>query len=138
MIISIFAAVALHGLCWFVARLLTGDSQAVGETQRQISLGLAWMVGAVALWRINLPPSRLHAVFTVLVCALFLVLLGSGAALIKLVMVDGAQPNGRLLQSFGMLSGLMLLAQMALAVPSAILLQGLALTRGSSARPKLP
>jgi hypothetical protein len=81
------------------------------------------------MWRISPPPSRLHAYVTAMVCALFLSFLGSLAALLKLIFVDGAGLNSKFLSSFAMLGGLVMLAHFLSALPSAALLQGVALTR---------
>ena len=130
LVLAAVIALCLHGLCWYVTRLLMGDgAEALAETQRQMCLALAWMVCALIMWKISLPPSRLHAVLTVLTCALFLALLGSGAAFIKLVVVDHAMVNEKLISSFLVLGGLLVAAQLVLSVPSAILLQAVALRR---------
>ncbi|MBW8880643.1 MAG: hypothetical protein JF615_04220 [Asticcacaulis sp.] len=129
MLLAGLAALCLHGIIWFVARKVFGDDDAVGETQRQMVLAVFWIIGAVILWRISMPPSRLHATFGVLTCALFVTVLGSGAALIKLLTVEGAEPTQDLLTTFAMLSLVLVLAQMVVAVPTALLLQGLALSR---------
>ena len=129
MIISAIAALCLHGFCWFVTRLLWGDPNAVEETQRQMTLALTWMVCVLVMWKISLPPSRLHATLGVLMYALFVVTLGTAAALIKLVFVDGYGWGAELLKTFSMVGIMLFLTQMSLAVPSAILLQALALKR---------
>ncbi|WP_443748658.1 hypothetical protein [Asticcacaulis solisilvae] len=129
MIASTLAAMLLHGLCWFIVQIVIGTQDAIGDTQRQMVLALAWLVGSLALWRLRPPPSRLHAILTVLVCALFVTVLGSLAALIKLMVLEHADMSAGLLQSFGMLGGLLVLAHLAMAIPSAILLQQVALTR---------
>jgi hypothetical protein len=129
MIAAAFVAMILHGVLWFMAQIVAGTSDAIGDTQRQMILALAWMVGALALWRLRPPPSRLHAVFTVLLCALFVTVLGSLAALVKLMVLEHADMSAGLLQSFGIMGGLLVLAHLVLAVPSAIVLQAVALTR---------
>ena len=130
MILAAVIALCLHGLCWYATRTLMGDGpEALAETQRQMCLALAWMVCALVMWKISLPPSRLHAVLTVLTCALFLTVLGSAAAFIKLVLVDHAVVNGKLISSFLTLGGLLVVAQLVLSIPSAILLQAVALRR---------
>ncbi len=130
MLLSGIAALCLHGALWFVAQsVFGGDSDAMSETQIKMVLAVSWIVCALVLWKIGMPASRLHAVLSVLTCALFVTGLGSVAALIKLIFIDRAEPTHELLSSFGLLSGLMLLAHLALAAPTAILLQGLALSR---------
>ena len=133
MILAAVAALCLHGLCWYVTRLLLGDGpEALAETQRQMCLALAWMVGALIIWKMALPASRLHAVLTVLTCALFLTVLGSAAAFLKLLFVDHAVLSGKLVSSFLMLGGLLVVAQLVLAIPSAILLQAVGLRRAAA------
>ena len=129
MIGSALAAIVVHGACWFVVHLFVGSGDTVGDTQRQMVLALAWLVGALALWRLRPPPSRLHALMIVLVCALFVTGLGSLAALVKLTFLEHADMSARLLQSFGLFGGLLVLAHLAMAIPSAIVLQAVALTR---------
>ncbi len=127
MIISALVALCLHGVCWFVTRWLGSDPQALAETQRQMGIALAWMVGALALWRLSPPPSRLHAILVVMLCALFVTCLGSAGALATYFARGMVSDN--LLSSFAMFGGLMILGQLALAIPSAVVLQALALTR---------
>ena len=127
MITGALAGLCLHGACWYFARVIAADPEAVGETQRQMGIALAWMVGALALWRISPPASRLHAVLSILVCALFVTCLGSVGALAT--WVAKGQINGELLSSFAVFGGLMVLGQLMLAIPSAVLLQAVALTR---------
>lgn len=126
------AALCLHGLLWFVAGTLYGNADALAETQRQMVLAVFWIVCAVILWKIAVPASRLHAAMGVLTCALFVTVLGSVAALVKLWLVDHAALTKDLLTSFGLLSGVMGLVQMAIAVPTAFVLQGMTLTRKAS------
>ena len=127
MITAALSALCLHGACWFVARLVFADPQAIAETQRQMGIALAWMVGSLALWRISAPPSRLHAILTTLLCALFVTGLGSVGALAT--WSARGQLTHELLSSFALYGGLMLLSQLALAIPSTVLLQAVALTR---------
>ena len=47
-ITAVFLALVLHGIMWFVARVLFGDSQAVSAAQGQMILALMWMIGAIA------------------------------------------------------------------------------------------
>jgi hypothetical protein len=129
MVIAGVAALCLHGFCWFVVRVLWGDANAIDETQRQVTLALFWMVCTLIAWKLKLPPTRLHATLSVLMYALFLILLGSVAALIKLAFIDRMPLDAPLLKSFSLLSIMMVLTHMCLAVPSAILLQAVALKR---------
>jgi hypothetical protein len=129
MVIAGVAALCLHGFCWFVVRVLWGDVHAADETQRQVTLALFWMVCTLIAWKLKPPPSRLHAALSVLMYALFLILLGSVAALIKLAFIDRMPLDAQLLKSFSLLSVMMVLTHMCLAVPSAILLQAVALKR---------
>jgi hypothetical protein len=127
MVIAGVAALCLHGLCWFGVRVLWGDAHAIDETQRQVMLALFWMVCTLIAWKLSPPPSRLHATLGVLMYALLLILLGSVAALIKLAFIDRMALDAPLLKSFSLLSLTMVLTYMCLAVPSAILLQAMAL-----------
>ncbi len=129
MIIAGVAALCLHGFCWFMTRLLWSDPGAVDETQRQMTLAFFWMVCTLIAWKLSPPPSRLHATLGVLMYALFLILLGSAAALIKLAFIDRMTLDVPLMKSFSLLSLMMILTHMCLAVPSAILLQAVALKR---------
>ncbi len=131
MLLATVAALCLHGLGWFVMRMIGGDPMALAETQRQMGIALAWMVGALALWRIAAPPTRLHAILSILVCALFVTVLGSFGALAT-YFARGIMTHN-LLTSFAMYGGLMVLGQLALAIPSAVVLQAVALTRRQAA-----
>lgn len=132
LITAAVAALCLHGVCWFAARVLMGDADAVGETLRQVELAAFWMIGALVLWLMGAPASRLHATLGVLACALLVTLFGSVAAFAKLVFIDGAEINGQLLSSFGMLSLMLVLAHLSLAMPAAVVLQAIALTRAKA------
>jgi hypothetical protein len=132
MITAAFFSLCLHGVCWFIAKQLLGDEEALANTQRQMVLGLFWMIGALAIWRVVPPPSRLHAYMIAIVCAVFVSLLGSLVVLIKLAFIDRYELNGNFMSSFAMLGGLVMLAHFLSALPSAALLQGVALTRPSS------
>ncbi len=128
MIISVIAAVLLHGVCWLMGRLFAGDAEgALGETQRQMALALAWMIGVLFMWKINLPVSRLHAVMNIMLCVLFVCALGSAVAIAKNVILQPAAVRSNLMV-FGVPIAIAI-AQLILAIPSALLLQGLALTR---------
>jgi len=106
--------------------------QPLTDTQLQMGFALAWMVGALAMWRISPAATRLHAVSTVMLGALFVTLLGNLGALGSFI-ARGIQLNGSFLSAFLIYRGLNVLLELALAVPSAILLQGLALTRAKTA-----
>lgn len=129
MLTAVAVALCVHGVCWFLVRSLTGDADALVETQRQMWLALGWMVCVLILWKMSPPPSRLHAVMGGLTCSLVLALLGSVAAFLKLVLVEHAVVDGKLVSSFLMLGGLLVVAQVALSLPSAIALQAVALKR---------
>ena len=125
------AAIALcvHGLCWFLLRRLMGDADALIETQRQMWLALGWMVCTLILWKMSAPASRLHAVMSGLMCSLFLAVLGSIAAFLKLVLIEQAVVDDKLISSFLTLGGLLVAAQVVLSLPEAIVLQAVALKR---------
>ncbi|MDI7776051.1 hypothetical protein [Asticcacaulis sp. EMRT-3] len=126
------AALCLHGALWFVARTLAGDAAAGGEACRQMVPALGWLICALVVWKVFAPSSRLHAVFSAWGCTLAVVVLGSLAALIRLVLLQGYAPSHELLSSFSMLSLMLVLAQLIMALPSILLLQGIALTRRSA------
>ncbi len=132
MITSAFFALCLHGAIWFGANLKLGSQQPLTDTQLQMGFALAWMVGALAMWRLSLPASRLHAVSTIMLGALFVTLLGNLGALGSFI-ARGVQLNENFLSAFALYRGLKVLLELVLAVPSAILLQGLALTRAKAA-----
>lgn len=127
-ITAVFFALVLHGTLWFGANLLLGNQQAVPEAQRQMTFALAWMVGILAMWRIALPSSRWHAVGMVMMGAIFVSVLGNIGALIIYVF-SGARIDGGFLSAFTIYRGLSVVAEIVLAVPSAVLLQMLALKR---------
>lgn len=129
MVVAGAAALCLHGLCWFVVRALQQDAGVIDETQRQVTLALFWMICTLIAWKLKAPPTRLHATLGVLMYALCLTLLGSLAALIKLAFIDKVPLEAHLMRSFLLISIMMILTHMCLAVPSAILLQAVALKR---------
>ncbi len=131
MLLAALAALVLHGASWFIVRIISGDPLPLAETQRQMGIALAWMVGALALWRIGVPATRLHAIISVLVCALFVTVLGSFGALATWF-AHGMMTHN-LLTTFALYGGLMVLGQLALAIPSAVVLQAAALTRRPAA-----
>ncbi|WP_303828730.1 hypothetical protein [Asticcacaulis taihuensis] len=132
MAIAGVAALCLHGLCWLGAIMLNGHSGAFAEVQRQVMLALFWMIGTLIIWKIAPSPSRLHAVMTVLACALFVCGIGSVFAIANLVFIQHYNLNS-VMKTLGLASLLLLLMQLCLAVPSAILLQAIAMKRNSAA-----
>lgn len=127
-ITAVFFGLLLHGLLWFGVNLLIGNEQAVSEAQRQMTFALAWMVGVLALWRIGLPASRLHATGMLMLGVVFVTVLGNAGALL-IYLVSGARLDGGFLSAFAAYRGLAMLAEIVVAVPSAILLQAVALKR---------
>lgn len=130
MLIALAAALCLHGFEWFLQASLLPleDGGAFAVTQRQVVLALFWMGGALALWNLAPPPSRLHAVMMALLCVLFVSVMGS-VFVVAGHALRGAAMEADLLSSFAIYGGLLVLAQLVLAVPTAVLLQGLALSR---------
>ncbi|ESQ77174.1 hypothetical protein [Asticcacaulis sp. AC402] len=136
MILSAVAALCLHGLLWLVAAWLVTDTktpggtlaEVLGEVQRQMVLAAFWVVASLVLWKITLPPSRLHALVIVLCGALFITLAGNIAALLN-YMIKGATLTQELISAFTIYRGLKGLGELALSIPTAIALQGLALSR---------
>ncbi|MBW8732783.1 MAG: hypothetical protein JF571_00465 [Asticcacaulis sp.] len=128
MLASVLGALCLHGVCWFTVRIFTGDLDPIGETQRQMTFALGWMVGSVAIWRVTPPSSRLRAWSIALLCAVFVTLLGNVGALLRFAQ-GGVQFNSGFLTAFGVYRGLKGLGEIALGIPSAIVLQLVALAR---------
>jgi hypothetical protein len=130
MVTSLIGAMVLHGGVWFFARLLAPQgADAVVETQRQIGLGFFWMVGALALWSLKVPKSRLKATLSGLTCAGLIGLLGSALAFGQFLMHHKVPATSHNLIPFAGFSLLMVVAQLVLAIPAAIALQQIALKR---------
>ncbi|WAC48168.1 hypothetical protein OVA03_15965 [Asticcacaulis sp. SL142] len=130
MVTSLIGAMVLHGCVWFFARLLAPQgADAVVETQRQIGLGFFWMVGALALWSLKVPKSRLKAVVMGLTCAGLIGLLGSALAFGQFLLHHKVPATSHNLIPFAGFSLLMVVAQLVLAIPAAITLQQIALKR---------
>jgi cytochrome bd-type quinol oxidase subunit 2 len=122
-------ALCVHGAVWLAARILTGDAGAVAEALRQMALALGWMACALILWKIRPPTSRLHAIASVFVCALAVTVLGSLAALARLVVIDHYAASQELLSSFTLLSLVLMIGHLVLALPAMLVMQAAALTR---------
>jgi cytochrome bd-type quinol oxidase subunit 2 len=123
------AALCAQGAVWLAARALAGDANAAVEAARQMALAPGWMVCALILWKIRPPSSRLHAVASVFLCALAVTVLGSLAALARLVLLDNYPASQELLSSFTLLSLVLLVGHLALALPAMLVMQAVALTR---------
>lgn len=121
---ALLPATLLHGLCWMGVLIVMG-SPAFAEIHRQVVLSLFWMGGALLLWRVSGAQSRLHALFTVLGCALFVTVAGSVAAFAKLHFIDRIELD----PSFYILSAVLAVGHLVIAVPSSLLLQQVALKR---------
>ena len=128
MIAAAFFALCLHGLCTFLIQLLTGSQDAVGEAQRQMVLAIAWMTGSLIIWRLTPPPSRLHAVLIAMACAVFVAFAGTVVRFVS-VLIGGAVISKQLLFSYSLLSAVVFIGYFIAAALSALLLQGIALTR---------
>lgn len=131
MILSAVAALCLHGAQWYLAAALMGGDDALAEAQRQMVLGAFWVVASLVLWKLSFPPSRLHGLLIALCGALFITLAGNVAALLN-YMIKGVTLTQELVSAFALYRGLKGLGELVLSIPTAILLQGLALSRKSA------
>ncbi|WP_157138692.1 hypothetical protein [Asticcacaulis biprosthecium] len=131
MILSAVAALCLHGAQWFLTSSLMGNEDALGETQRQMVLAAFWVVATLVLWKISFPPSRLHALLMALCGALFITMAGNVAALVN-YMIKGVTLTQELVSAFALYRGVKGLGELVLSIPTAVLLQGLALSRKSA------
>ncbi|WKL57427.1 hypothetical protein Q1W73_00110 [Asticcacaulis sp. ZE23SCel15] len=130
MVTSLIGAMVLHGCVWFFARLLAvGGGDAALEAPRQVGLAFFWMVGALAIWSVKAPSSRITAALTVLICAGMTGVLGSVLVFLQLLlhMTAPLEKHGPVM--FVGMSLLMILTQVLIAIPAAITLQQIALKR---------
>ena len=134
---GVLATLCLFGLLWFVFSHLVSLEQPVNQSRVVMISGLGWMVCAVVWWKMRPPLSRLHAVFGVLFSALGVALAGTAVRFIGLLF-QGVLFDKRVLVTFALLSGVLLVAQLILAVPSAVVMQQIVLRRGQPPAPHLP
>ncbi len=129
---GIAATLCLLGVLWVVFSGIVSLDQPANQSQVVMISGLGWMVCAIVWWKMKTPQSRLHAVFTVLLSAFAVALAGTAVRFIGLLF-QGVLFDKRVLITFSLLSAVLLVAQLILAVPSAILMQQLVLRRARPA-----
>jgi len=134
---GITATLCLFGVLWFLFSRLVNLDQPATQSRVIMVSGLGWMVCTVAWWKMKAPQSRLHAVMTGLLGTLAVTLAGTAVRFAGLL-IQGALFDRRVLVTFSLLSGVLLVAQLILAIPSAILLQQIVLRRAAPVAPQLP
>ena len=133
---GIVATLCLFGLLWLVFSSIVSLEQPASQSRIVMVSGLGWIVCAIVWWHMKTPQSRLHAVVTVLLTALAVGLAGTIVRFVGLLF-QGVLFDHRVLVTFSLLSAVLLVAQLMLAVPSAILMQQLVLRR-TRPMPDLP
>jgi len=136
-LLGIAATLGLFGLLWFVVLHLVSLDQPQTQSRVVMISGLGWMVCTVVWWKMKAPHSRLHAVFAVLLCALVVAMAGTAFRFAGLL-IQGVLLDHRVLRIFSILSGALLIVQLILAVPSAVLMQQIVLRRARPPVPHLP
>jgi len=134
---GVFLTLCLFGVLWFLFSRLVNLEQPVSQSRIVMISGLGWMALAITWWKMKPPQSRLHAVFDVLLSALAVALAGTAMRFAGLL-IQGMLFDRRVLVTFSLLSGVLLVAQLVLAVPSALVLQSVVLRRAAPAAPQLP
>ena len=129
---GIAATLCLFGVLWFLVSHLVNLEEAATESRVVMISGLGWMVCPLVWWKTRPPQSRLHAVFFVLLCALAVALAGTALGFISLVF-HGVLFDRRELRGYSLLFSILLIVQLLLAVPSAVLMQQVVLRRIRSA-----
>ena len=137
MLVGIVVTLGLFGLLWFLFSHLVSLDQADYQSRVVMVSGLGWMVCAIVWWNAKAPQSRLHAVFTVLLSTLAVALAGTVVRFVGLLF-QGVLFDKRVLVTFSVLSGVLLVAQVVLAVPAALVMQQIVLRRTPSSAPHLP
>ena len=128
MVTGSVAALGLYGLLWFLLGSFVSLEQPGIETRQLMISGVFWTIAVLALWRLNVPRSRLHAVMSVLTCVVAVGALGTFVS-VAVQAIQGAVINKALIANYLILGGALLLAQLFLAIPSAIILQQIVLMR---------
>ncbi len=136
-LVGVVVTLGLFGLLWFLFSHLVSLDQPDSQSRVVMLSGLGWMVFAIAWWKMKTPQSRLHAVFTVLLSTLAVALAGTVVRFIGLLF-QGVLFDRRVLVTFSLLSGVLLVAQVVLAVPAAVVLQQIVLRRVPPPAPHLP
>ena len=137
MLVGLVLTLGLFGLLWFLFSHLVSLEQPVDQSRIVMVSGLGWMVCAIVWWNMKTPQSRLHAVFTVLLSTLAVALAGTVVRFLGLLF-QGVLFDHRVLVTFSLLSGVLLVAQVVLAVPAAVVMQQVVLRRIEPAAPHLP
>ncbi|UDF03858.1 hypothetical protein [Asticcacaulis sp. AND118] len=129
-VLALLAATLLHACVWFAARLFAAQGfLAAAEGARQMGLSLFWMVCTASLWLIQGPKNRFHAVLHVLGCAFLVCALGSFMAFSNLTFSQNFEFSLKNMLVFGLVAVPMVVSQVLLALPSAILFQMILLGR---------
>ena len=134
---GVLATLCLFGVLWFLFSHLVSLEQPVNQSRIVMISGLGWMVFAIVWWKMRPPQSRLHAMFAVLLSTLAVALAGTAFRFASLLF-QGVLFDRRVLVTFSLLSVVLLLAQLVLAVPSALLMQQVVLRRAEPLAPQLP
>jgi hypothetical protein len=128
MLLGTAATLCLFGLLWFLFSHLVSLDQPIGQSRVVMVSGLGWMVCSLVWWNMKAPHSRLHAVFAVLLSTLAVALAGTLFRFVGLLF-QGVLFDRRVLVTFSLLSGVLMVAQLILAVPSAVMMQQIVLRR---------
>ncbi len=137
MLTGVLVTLCLHGLLWWVFSGIVSLNEPVRQSRQVMISALFWMIGALAWWKYRLPQSRLHAVMSVLGCVLLVAIVGTVFAFLALVF-RGVVFDHQVTTTFSLLGGVLLIAQLILALPSSLVLQGLVLRRRAPEAPQLP
>jgi len=128
--LALLASGAVHGVLWYLTRAIAAQGEiAGGDSVRQIGLSVFWMVCAAAVWQIKSPRKRLHAVGQVLIAALLIGLLGSVMAFINLTLTQNFELSLNNALIFAVVALPMVVSQLIVALPSAVLFQQILLKR---------
>jgi len=133
---GIAATLCLFGLLWFLMSQIISQDDAANQSRIVMISGLGWMVCAVVWWKMKMPRGRLHAVSSVLVSALAVSLAGTVISFLGLL-VKGVMYDHQTLKRYLIYYALLVIVQLILAVPSAVLMQQLVLRRARRS-PDLP
>ena len=137
MLTGVLVTLCLFGLLWFVLSQLVNLDHAVDQSRVVMISALCWMIFAIVWWKMKTPHSRLHAVATVLLSTMAVALAGTVVGFLSLLF-QGVLFDKRVLMTFSVLSGVLLIAQLILAVPSAVVMQQIVLRRAEPPAPHLP
>ncbi len=133
---GIAVTLCLFGVLWFVFSGIINLDQPVSQSRIVMVSGLSWMVCATVWWHMKAPQSRLHAVFTVLLTAFAVSLAGTVISFMGLLF-KGVLYDHHTLRTYSIEYPLLVVLQLILAVPSAIVMQQMVLRRARPT-PDLP